>query len=146
MFSPPHRAGCFSMLAERHPLLSHLLPHLRTHEAGHCQQGWHEWSQFSIRQCLHRGCASCRAAYASRRHQDTTPGLWLLLWSLHMSGCSVCACVSVCLCAQVKARSGQQTYRGIIDCARKIYKTEGGKAFWKGAPGTARCQHARVRW
>ena len=36
---------------------------------------------------------------------------------------------------QVKARSGQQTYKGIMDCTRKIYNNEGGKAFWKGAPG-----------
>ncbi|RMX49414.1 hypothetical protein pdam_00015314 [Pocillopora damicornis] len=34
---------------------------------------------------------------------------------------------------QVKARSGQQTYRGVIDCFRKIRKEEGGRAFWKGA-------------
>lgn len=33
---------------------------------------------------------------------------------------------------QVKARSGQQTYRGVIDCFRKIRKEEGGRAFWKG--------------
>lgn len=39
---------------------------------------------------------------------------------------------------QVKARKGQQTYTGIIDCARKIYATEGGRAFWKGAPGILR--------
>ncbi|CAH3127558.1 unnamed protein product [Pocillopora meandrina] len=34
---------------------------------------------------------------------------------------------------QVKARSGQQSYRGVIDCFRKIRKEEGGRAFWKGA-------------
>lgn len=33
---------------------------------------------------------------------------------------------------QVKARSGQQTYRGVFDCFRKIRKEEGGRAFWKG--------------
>jgi len=35
---------------------------------------------------------------------------------------------------QVKARRGQQTYRGVIDCARKIYLEEGGTAFFKGGP------------
>ncbi|KAL3837138.1 hypothetical protein ACJMK2_022516 [Sinanodonta woodiana] len=35
---------------------------------------------------------------------------------------------------QVQARKGQTTYNGVIDCARKIWKEEGGKAFWKGAP------------
>ncbi|KAK2561991.1 Calcium-binding mitochondrial carrier protein Aralar1 [Acropora cervicornis] len=34
---------------------------------------------------------------------------------------------------KVKAREGQQTYRGVIDCFRKIWKEEGGRAFWKGA-------------
>ena len=36
---------------------------------------------------------------------------------------------------QVKARKGQQTYNGIVDCYRKIMKAEGPTAFWKGAPG-----------
>ena len=36
---------------------------------------------------------------------------------------------------QVVARAGQTSYSGVLDCARKIYKEEGGKAFWKGAPG-----------
>jgi len=34
---------------------------------------------------------------------------------------------------QVKAREGQQTYRGVFDCIRKVWKEEGGRAFWKGA-------------
>ncbi|XP_068738183.1 electrogenic aspartate/glutamate antiporter SLC25A13, mitochondrial-like isoform X1 [Montipora capricornis] len=34
---------------------------------------------------------------------------------------------------QVKAREGQQTYRGVFDCTRKVWKEEGGRAFWKGA-------------
>lgn len=34
---------------------------------------------------------------------------------------------------QVVARKGQTTYNGLIDCAWKIYKEEGTKAFWKGA-------------
>ncbi|XP_041371457.1 calcium-binding mitochondrial carrier protein Aralar2-like [Gigantopelta aegis] len=34
---------------------------------------------------------------------------------------------------QVQARTGQTVYTGLIDCARKIYKEEGGKAFWKGS-------------
>ena len=36
---------------------------------------------------------------------------------------------------QVVAREGQTTYNGMIDCAKKIWKEEGGRAFWKGAPG-----------
>ena len=36
---------------------------------------------------------------------------------------------------QVQARTGQTVYTGVIDCARKIYKEEGGKAFWKGSAG-----------
>ncbi|XP_065053553.1 electrogenic aspartate/glutamate antiporter SLC25A13, mitochondrial-like isoform X1 [Rhopilema esculentum] len=35
---------------------------------------------------------------------------------------------------QVKARRGQQSYRGVIDCFRKVWAEEGGKAFWKGGP------------
>ncbi|KAL6422288.1 hypothetical protein ACFW04_010566 [Cataglyphis niger] len=34
---------------------------------------------------------------------------------------------------QVVARKGQTTYTGLVDCARKIYKEEGARAFWKGA-------------
>ncbi|XP_058804524.1 calcium-binding mitochondrial carrier protein Aralar1 isoform X2 [Phymastichus coffea] len=34
---------------------------------------------------------------------------------------------------QVVARQGQTTYNGLVDCARKIYKEEGARAFWKGA-------------
>ncbi|XP_071943559.1 electrogenic aspartate/glutamate antiporter SLC25A12, mitochondrial-like [Antedon mediterranea] len=34
---------------------------------------------------------------------------------------------------QVVARSGQTTYAGVFDCARKIWAEEGGTAFWKGA-------------
>lgn len=37
---------------------------------------------------------------------------------------------------QVVARSGQTTYSGVIDAARKIYAEEGFKAFWKGTTGT----------
>ena len=35
----------------------------------------------------------------------------------------------------MKARKGQQTYSGIIDCYKKVLKAEGPTAFWKGAPG-----------
>lgn len=35
---------------------------------------------------------------------------------------------------QVKARRGQQAYRGVLDCARKILAEEGATAFWKGGP------------
>ncbi|XP_055327973.1 calcium-binding mitochondrial carrier protein Aralar1-like isoform X2 [Paramacrobiotus metropolitanus] len=34
---------------------------------------------------------------------------------------------------QVAARKGQTTYSGLLDCARKIWAEEGGRAFWKGA-------------
>jgi len=34
---------------------------------------------------------------------------------------------------QVKARSGQTVYNGVLDAARKIYAEEGFRAFWKGA-------------
>jgi solute carrier family 25 aspartate/glutamate transporter 12/13 len=34
---------------------------------------------------------------------------------------------------QVEARAGQQTYKNIPHCAELIWKTEGFKAFWKGA-------------
>ncbi|KYQ59289.1 Calcium-binding mitochondrial carrier protein Aralar1 [Trachymyrmex zeteki] len=34
---------------------------------------------------------------------------------------------------QVVAREGQTTYNGLLDCARKIFKEEGARAFWKGA-------------
>uniref|UniRef100_A0ABD2WES0 EF-hand domain-containing protein n=1 Tax=Trichogramma kaykai TaxID=54128 RepID=A0ABD2WES0_9HYME len=34
---------------------------------------------------------------------------------------------------QVVARQGQTTYNGLMDCAQKIYKEEGARAFWKGA-------------
>lgn len=37
--------------------------------------------------------------------------------------------------SQVVAREGQTTYNGLLDCARKIYKEEGARAFWKGATG-----------
>ena len=36
---------------------------------------------------------------------------------------------------QVAARKGQTTYSGLVDCARKIWREEGGRAFWKGAGG-----------
>lgn len=36
---------------------------------------------------------------------------------------------------QVVAREGQTTYNGLLDCARKIYREEGARAFWKGATG-----------
>lgn len=34
---------------------------------------------------------------------------------------------------QVIPREGQTVYHGIVDCAKKIMKEEGFKAFWKGA-------------
>lgn len=36
---------------------------------------------------------------------------------------------------QVVARKGQTTYNGLVDCAVKIYKEEGPRAFWKGTGG-----------
>lgn len=35
---------------------------------------------------------------------------------------------------QVEARKGDATYNGLVDCARKVYKDEGFKAFFKGGP------------
>ena len=36
---------------------------------------------------------------------------------------------------QVRERQGQTQYNGVIDAMVKIYKEEGGKAFWKGSGG-----------
>ena len=36
---------------------------------------------------------------------------------------------------QVMARKGQATYNGIADCAVKVMKMEGPRAFWKGTLG-----------
>lgn len=36
---------------------------------------------------------------------------------------------------QVAERAGQTTYKGIIDCCRKITREEGLSAFWKGSTG-----------
>lgn len=36
---------------------------------------------------------------------------------------------------QVVARSGQTSYTGVIDAAKKIMAEEGPKAFWKGTVG-----------
>ena len=35
---------------------------------------------------------------------------------------------------QVEARKGESTYNGLVDCAKKVYKEEGFKAFFKGGP------------
>lgn len=35
----------------------------------------------------------------------------------------------------MKARRGQQTYRGVVDCFRKVLQEEGATAFFKGGPG-----------
>lgn len=35
---------------------------------------------------------------------------------------------------QVEARKGEATYNGLVDCARKIYRDEGFRAFFKGGP------------
>lgn len=40
---------------------------------------------------------------------------------------------------QVVAREGQTTYSGLLDCAKKVYKEEGARAFWKGATGIPFC-------
>ena len=39
------------------------------------------------------------------------------------------------------AREGQTTYNGLVDCARKIYREEGARAFWKGATGILKFCH-----
>jgi len=47
---------------------------------------------------------------------------------------------------QVKARTGQQTYKNIADAFRKVLKAEGPRAFWKGAPGEyVQCREKRAR-
>ncbi|XP_076236738.1 calcium-binding mitochondrial carrier protein Aralar1 isoform X1 [Calliopsis andreniformis] len=45
---------------------------------------------------------------------------------------------------QVVAREGQTTYSGLMDCASKIYKEEGARAFWKGATGPGNLILTRV--
>lgn len=35
---------------------------------------------------------------------------------------------------QVEARKGEQIYSGLLDCAKKVYRDEGFKAFFKGGP------------
>jgi len=35
---------------------------------------------------------------------------------------------------QVEARKGEVTYSGLVDCARKVYRDEGFRAFFKGGP------------
>lgn len=35
---------------------------------------------------------------------------------------------------QVEARKGDVTYNGLVDCAKKVYRDEGFKAFFKGGP------------
>lgn len=35
---------------------------------------------------------------------------------------------------QVEARKGEQVYNGLFDCAKKVYRDEGLKAFFKGGP------------
>ena len=45
---------------------------------------------------------------------------------------------------QVVAREGMTTYHGVIDAARKIWAEEGGRAFWKGAPGKCFNNHGKA--
>ncbi|XP_014484421.1 PREDICTED: calcium-binding mitochondrial carrier protein Aralar1 isoform X7 [Dinoponera quadriceps] len=47
---------------------------------------------------------------------------------------------------QVVAREGQTTYNGLLDCARKIYREEGARAFWKGATGISFCYSLLTRF
>ena len=35
---------------------------------------------------------------------------------------------------QVEARRGEATYNGLVDCARKIYRDEGWRTFFRGGP------------
>ncbi|TKA74261.1 hypothetical protein B0A49_06469 [Cryomyces minteri] len=35
---------------------------------------------------------------------------------------------------QVEARKGEQTYKGLVDCAKTVYRQEGFRAFFKGGP------------
>jgi hypothetical protein len=65
-------------------------------------------------------------------HQDATSKTNVLL----VCTLNVKLCVLI-LYSQVVARAGQTTYSGVTDAARKIYREEGLRAFWKGATGMA---------
>lgn len=64
-------------------------------------------------------------------------------WYSLLAAAAIAGCPAAYLCTpfdviktrlQVKARQGQQTYRGVFDAASKIWSEEGGRAFWKGGP------------
>ena len=53
-----------------------------------------------------------------------------------VSNASACAVSNVIKTRlQVMARRGQTTYNGIADCAVKLMRMEGPRAFWKGTVG-----------
>ncbi|KAL0488036.1 calcium-binding mitochondrial carrier protein [Acrasis kona] len=66
----------------------------------------------------------------------TAPEWWgLLLAGTIAGGCAASSTTPFDVIKtrlQVEARAGQETYSGIMDCARKVYKSEGPKAFMKG--------------
>ncbi|ELU00422.1 hypothetical protein CAPTEDRAFT_169511 [Capitella teleta] len=64
---------------------------------------------------------------------------WSLLVAATLSGAPAAALTTpfdvIKTRLQVVAREGQTKYTGtMLDCARKIWAEEGGRAFWKGAP------------
>ncbi|XP_028395324.1 calcium-binding mitochondrial carrier protein Aralar2-like isoform X2 [Dendronephthya gigantea] len=64
-------------------------------------------------------------------------------WYNLLAAAAIAGCPAAFLCTpfdviktrlQVKARQGQESYRGVFDAASKIWRQEGGRAFWKGGP------------
>jgi solute carrier family 25 aspartate/glutamate transporter 12/13 len=101
---------------------------------------------------LYKGAAACLLrdipfsaiyfpAYARCREllsdPKTGPSIWNLLTAGALAGIPAASLVTpadvIKTRLQVEARAGQQTYRNIPHCAELIWKTEGFKAFWKGA-------------
>lgn len=80
--------------------------------------------------------AASKSAFAEQREDGRTTPLDLLLAGA-LAGIPAASLVTpadvIKTRLQVEARKGEQTYSGITDCAVKVYKAEGMRAFWKGA-------------